>query len=67
LWRIVLFVNNLFNCLYYIMGWIRLRISDEVEREFRIKVAELGGKKGDLSRYFEEAVKEWVKKKREQQ
>jgi len=49
------------------MGWIRLRISDEVEREFRIRVAELGGKKGDLSRYFEEAVKEWVKKKRERQ
>ena len=49
------------------MGWIRLRISDEVEREFRIKVAELGGKKGDLSRYFEEAVREWVRKKEEQQ
>ena len=42
-------------------------MSDEVERQFRIKVAELGGKKGDLSRYFEEAVKEWLKKKGEQQ
>jgi hypothetical protein len=49
------------------MGWVRLHLSDEVEREFRIKVAELGGKKGDLSRCLEEAIKEWTKKKREQQ
>jgi len=49
------------------MGWIRVRLSDEVERQFRIKVAELGGKKGDLSRYFEEAVKEWLKKKEEEE
>jgi len=44
-----------------------VRLSDEVERQFRIKVAELGGKKGDLSRYFEEAVREWLKKKEEEE
>ena len=44
------------------MGWVRVRLSDEVERRFRIKVA-VGGKKGDLSRYFEEAVKEWLGKR----
>lgn len=44
-----------------------MRLSDEVERQFRIKVAELGGKKGDLSRYFEEAVREWIKKREERQ
>jgi hypothetical protein len=49
------------------MGWVRWYLSDEVERKFRITVAELGGKKGDLSRYFEEAVEEWLKKKQEQQ
>lgn len=44
------------------MGKVYWRLSDEVERMFRVKVAELGGKKGDMSRYFEEAVKEWCDK-----
>lgn len=45
------------------MGWMRVKIGDETERKFRVKVAELGGKKGDLSRYFEEAVEEWTRKR----
>ena len=45
------------------MSWVRWKIDDKVERQFRVKVAELGGKKGDLSRHFEEAVEEWLRKK----
>jgi len=48
------------------MGRICVDISDELERKLRFKVIErLGGKKGDLSRAVEEAIKEWVTKEKQ--
>jgi hypothetical protein len=45
------------------MGRISVAISDEVEKELRFKTIErFGGKKGDLSRAVEEAIKTWVPK-----
>lgn len=36
-------------------------IPDDLERKLRLKVIErFGGKKGDLSRAVEEAIKNWV-------
>jgi hypothetical protein len=46
------------------MGRISIEISDELEKQLRFKTVErFGGKKGDLSRAVEEAVKTWVAKK----
>ena len=49
-------------------GNVRLRErldEDELEKELRFKTVErFGGKKGDLSRAVEEAVKTWVAKER---
>ena len=43
------------------MGRISAILSDELEKELRLKALEVfGGKKGDLSRAVEEAVKTWV-------
>ena len=43
------------------MGRLCIDISDDLERKFRIKVIErLGGKKGDLSRAVEEAIRKWI-------
>ena len=43
------------------MGRITAILSDELEKELRLKALEVfGGKKGDLSRAVEEAVKTWV-------
>ena len=45
------------------MGQISIGIPDELEKELRFKTIErFGGKKGDLSRAVEEAVKTWVAK-----
>ena len=45
------------------MGRIGVEISDELEKKLRFKTIErFGGKKGDLSRSVEEAVKGWVAK-----
>lgn len=33
-------------------------VSEEVDRELRIRIAEQGGRKGDLSRFVEQAVSE---------
>ncbi|MGA2573544.1 MAG: ribbon-helix-helix domain-containing protein [Candidatus Methanomethylicaceae archaeon] len=39
-------------------------LSEEMEKQLRIKTVErLGGKKGDLSRAVEEAVRTWIAKK----
>ena len=47
------------------MGRICVDIPDELEKKFRLKVIErFGGKKGDLSRAVEEAVREWVLKEK---
>ncbi|MEM3597287.1 MAG: ribbon-helix-helix domain-containing protein [Candidatus Bathyarchaeia archaeon] len=43
------------------MGRICVDIPDELEKKLRLKAIErFGGKKGDLSRAVEEAVKAWV-------
>ncbi len=46
------------------MGRISVDLPDELEKQLRIKTVErFGGKKGDLSRAVEEAVKTWTAKK----
>jgi hypothetical protein len=46
------------------MGRISVDLSDELEKQFRFKTVDMfGGKKGDLSRAVEEAVKMWIVKK----
>jgi hypothetical protein len=43
------------------MGRISVDISDELEKQLRIKTVEkFGGKKGDLSKAVQEAVKIWI-------
>ncbi len=46
------------------MGRISVDIPDEVEKQLRLKTVErFGGKKGDLSRAAQEAIKTWIAKK----
>jgi metal-responsive CopG/Arc/MetJ family transcriptional regulator len=48
------------------MGRICVDIPDELEKKLRLKTIErFGGKKGDLSRAVEEAIREWLTKKNE--
>jgi hypothetical protein len=43
------------------LGRISAVLSDELEKKLRLKALEkFGGRKGDLSRAVEEAVKTWV-------
>ena len=43
------------------MGRINVDLSDELEKRLRFKTIErFGGRKGDLSRAVEEAIKTWV-------
>ncbi|MDH5481321.1 MAG: ribbon-helix-helix domain-containing protein [Candidatus Bathyarchaeota archaeon] len=45
------------------MGRISAELPDELEKKLRFKTIErFGGKKGDLSKAVEEAVKTWVAK-----
>jgi hypothetical protein len=45
------------------MGRISVELSDDLEKKLRFKTIErFGGKKGDLSRAVEEAVRTWVAK-----
>lgn len=47
------------------MGRISVELSDELEKKLRFKTIEIyGGKKGDLSRAVEEAIKTWVAKEK---
>jgi len=47
------------------MGRISVELSDELEKKLRFKTIErFGGKKGDLSRAVEEAIKEWLTKEK---
>jgi hypothetical protein len=47
------------------MGRINVDIPDELEKKLRFKTVEkFGGKKGDLTRAVEEAVKTWVAKEK---
>ncbi len=46
------------------MGRISVDIPDELEKQLRLKTVErFGGKKGDLSRAVEQAVRTWIAKK----
>jgi hypothetical protein len=46
------------------LGRINVDISDEIEKQLRLKTVErFGGKKGDLSKAVQEAVKTWIDKK----
>jgi hypothetical protein len=46
------------------MGRISVDLPNELEKQLRIKTVEVfGGKKGDLSRAVEEAVKTWIGKR----
>jgi hypothetical protein len=46
------------------MGRINVDLPDEVEKQLRFKTVErFGGKKGDLSKAVEEAVRTWNGKK----
>jgi hypothetical protein len=46
------------------MGRISVDLPDNLEKQFRLKTVEkFGGKKGDLSRAAEDAVKTWIAKK----
>ena len=43
------------------MGRITVVISDEMEKKLRLEALErYGGRKGDLSRAVEEAIKNWI-------
>jgi hypothetical protein len=43
------------------MGRINVDLSDELEKELRLKTVEkFGGKKGDLSKAVQEAVRTWI-------
>jgi len=45
------------------MGRISVDIPDELEKQLRLKtVQKFGGKKGDLSRAVEDAIKTWITK-----
>jgi hypothetical protein len=47
------------------MGRIGVELPDELEKKLRLKTIErFGGRKGDLSRAVEEAVRIWVTKER---
>ena len=46
------------------MGRINIDLPDNLEKQLRIKTVEqFGGKKGDLSKAVQEAVKTWINKK----
>ena len=45
------------------MGRISVDLPDELEKQLRFKTVErFGGKKGDLSRAVQEAIKTWITK-----
>jgi len=46
------------------LGRISVELPDELEKQLRFKTVErFGGKKGDLSKAVEEAVRTWTEKK----
>jgi hypothetical protein len=46
------------------MGRISVDLSDELEKQLRFKTVErFGGKKGDLSKAVEEAIRKWIARK----
>ena len=46
------------------MGRISVDLPDDLEKQLRLKTVEkFGGKKGDLSRAVEEAIRKWIAEK----
>jgi hypothetical protein len=46
------------------LGRINVDITDEIEKQLRLKTVErFGGKKGDLSKAVQEAIQTWINKK----
>jgi hypothetical protein len=46
------------------LGRINIDITDETEKQLRLKTVEkFGGKKGDLSKAVQEAIQTWINKK----
>ncbi|MGA3060584.1 MAG: ribbon-helix-helix domain-containing protein [Candidatus Bathyarchaeia archaeon] len=46
------------------MGRINVDISNELKKQLRLKTVEIfGGKKGDLSKAVQEAVRTWISNK----
>jgi hypothetical protein len=46
------------------LGRINVDLTDEIEKQLRLKTVErFGGKKGDLSRAVQEAIETWLNKK----
>jgi hypothetical protein len=46
------------------MGRIYVELSDELEKQLRFKTIErFGGRKGDLSKAVEEAIRTWITNK----
>ena len=43
------------------MGVLNIVLPDDLERKLRVAVAEMGGKKGDLSGSVEQAILAWLK------
>jgi hypothetical protein len=45
------------------LGRINVDITDDLEKHLRLKTVErFGGKKGDLSKAVQEAIKTWINK-----
>ncbi len=42
------------------MSRITVKVDDEIERKVRTKIAKQGGKKGDLAKTVEDALKLWL-------
>jgi hypothetical protein len=43
------------------LGRINVDITDEIEKQLRLKTVErFGGKKGDLSKAVQEAIQAWI-------
>jgi hypothetical protein len=46
------------------LGRINVDITDEIEKQLRLRTVErFGGKKGDLSKAVQEAIQHWINKK----
>ncbi len=44
------------------MGRLNINVSDELEKQFRLKTVEkFGGRKSSISKALEEAIKLWIK------
>ena len=46
------------------MGRLHIILNDNIEKEFRIKLAKKGYKKGDISKRIEDLIKGYLRKKK---